>query len=509
MNLEESDSFRDEIEKNTRKRRGVMLSIVLCAFLVVLLFIMIAMIRHQDAITEKLFIDKQQKKLTSTFYKDIDGNTYVNIEEMAALLGYEYRKGNYGLYDEDEESCYMTNSFEILAVSANSDKFTKYLEVSVGATLADITVTQKSPAGYAESFKLEKPIKYEDGTLYAPLEYIPEMFNVQIEWEQYRKRIYTLNYVVTNIKGSLGSLGITEISGYYENIRAMLYGYIIMGNGTDGTTGNLYGVYSLADNNQILTLQYKDIKFIQNSREFYITTDNGKMGLVDEKGTTIIKPTEYDEISLLDEDNQLYLVRKDNEYGVLNRQGKVIVYVENDEIGYDTSEYTLETISNDKLLFGKCIPVEKDKKYGLYNVDGDVVLSVLYDSFGYKSKSSSRTSGNEESVLIIPSSVGINGIVINQGDLYGIYDVNEEKIALPCVFTKIYAVRKSGKVTYYAEFDGVTYDLKEYLEELGLANIKDDDENTVNANENEDVETENEDTNSSNNNEESSIVEIN
>lgn len=471
MNLEESDSFREEIESNTRKRRGVMLSIVLCAILVALLFFLIIMIKHKDAITEKMFLNDKQIALTPTIYKQVGEDLYISVPELAELLGYEYKKGNYGLYDEDEESCYMTNKFEILSISSNSDKFVKYIDVAPDASLAEIVVTQESPSGYSESFKLAKPIKIIDGTIYAPYENIEDMFNLVIDWGEYRKRIYDLNYIVADTKAILGNLGITEISGYYENLRAMMYGYIIKGNGTDGNQGDAYGVFSQEKNKDILTLQYKNIKFAQNAREFYITTDNGKMGLLDKDGNTIIKASEYDEVSLLDEENQLYLVKKDGEYGVLNRNGKVVVYVENDEVGYDVSDFELDNIENSMLFFGNCIPVEKNKKYGLYNTLGDVVLGISYDGFGYKSTASSRTSGNEESVLTIPRELGIEGIVINQDDLYGIYDVNEEKIILPCVFTKIYAVRKSGQITYYAEYDGTTCNLKEYLRDNNLVNI--------------------------------------
>ena len=37
MNLQESDSFKEQIEKNTRQRKTVMLSIVVCAMIAALL----------------------------------------------------------------------------------------------------------------------------------------------------------------------------------------------------------------------------------------------------------------------------------------------------------------------------------------------------------------------------------------------------------------------------------------------------------------------------------------
>ena len=47
MNLEESDSFKNEIEKNTRQRRTVMLSIVVCAMIAALLFVLIMILQKK------------------------------------------------------------------------------------------------------------------------------------------------------------------------------------------------------------------------------------------------------------------------------------------------------------------------------------------------------------------------------------------------------------------------------------------------------------------------------
>ena len=70
---------------------------------------------------------------------------------------------------------------------------------------------------------------------------------------------------------------------------------------------------------------------------------------------------------------------------------------------------------------------------------------------------------------MIPKTEGVNGIIVNQGDMYGIFDIDDETLFLPCSFTKIFAIRKGGNIIYYIEFDGQQYELKYYLEELGIA----------------------------------------
>lgn len=497
MNLEESDSYKDEIEKNTRHRKSVMLSIILCAFLVALLFIMIMILKYQDSITEKMFIDKKQVSIPNGFYRDIDGKRYVNLKELASLLGYNYTKGVYGEYNENEDSAYMQNNFEILAVTADSEEYSKYIEIDEangeGNVIAEIPVVAKEANGYSETFTTDTPVKFVDGILYVCANDIPEMFNLQLDWQEYRINFYTLNYIVGNAKNVIGKLNYSQISGYYENLRALIYGYAVVSNGNveegKGTPSKdsraNYGVVSLADGKEVISLKYDDIKFVQNAKEFYVTVANGTMGILGADGSTIIAPSEFEDISLLDDKTQLYLVKKGSEYGVLNRKGKVIVYAENDAIGVDLKEFPVEEIDNGALLFGKCIPVEKDAKFGLSNIDGEILLNTVYDGLGYKSDSTSKTSGSEESVLVIPSSVGINGIVINQNDLYGIYDVNEQSLILPTVATKIYSITKSGKRTYYFEYDGQQVDLKQYLIDNGLNNVKEEEKDKDNKEENE------------------------
>lgn len=475
MNLEESDSFRNELEKNSQKKKIVVASILLCIVLIILLVILMIAIKQKDATTEKFFLDGVQISKPTNVYLDVEGTTYVNVVEFVELLKtsrtstlkYDCQKGHYGLYDEDEQSCLIDNGYETLEISADNKYYTKYIDKSAPSEplIAGITVSIKSTYGYSEKFNIENPIRYINEIIYVPLENIPEMFNIRIDWAEYRKRIYSFDSVLLSAQENIKKTSADKtISGYYENLKAVLYGYAVLCD-VNGT----YGVYSLADGSDVLSSKYKDIAFVQNAQEFYITADNGTMGLVSADGNTIIKTSEYEKVSLLDDDNKLYLVEKDEEYGVINRAGKTIIYVEYDGIGYDSSKFSLETIKNEKLLGDKCIPVEKNKKYGLFNLDGEQILNASFDGFGYISVSKTKKAGEEESILMIPKSEGVNGIIVNQGDLYGIFDLDEENLFLPCSFSKIFAIRKSGKVTYYIEFNGEQYELKEYLESLGKA----------------------------------------
>lgn len=479
MNLEESDSYKENLEKRDRKRRGVMLTIILCGMMIALLFVMICVLSYKDKITEKFFIDgKQNTKFSSSLYTDINGVTYIDVKKLADELGYTYTKGEYKKYNENSDSCYLQNDFEIVALTSGNTTYDKYIQITAKSTLANIEVVSKNAEGYSENYKLDNPIVYQNDKLYVPLDSLSKMFNIKVDWKEYRKNIYTLENRVKKAQSTITKYKYIEMSGYYENLRAVIDGYVIVGDASEITpkpSSKYYGVFSLTENKELISLKYDDIVYVQNVGEFYIKVENGTMGILGGDGSTIIAPSEFEDISLLDEKKQLYLVKKGTEYGVVNRKGKVLIFAENDKIGLsDTSEFTLEPIENNNLLFGKCIPVEKDDKFGLYNKDGNMILNLLYQGFGYKSTATSKTSGNEQSVLLIPSSVGINGIVINLGDLYGIFDVNRESIILPCSYSKIYAITKNGKTTYYLEYDGQQYDLKEYLEEQGLNYTKEE-----------------------------------
>lgn len=503
MNLEESDLFREELESTAKKKKIVVFSIILCAIMIVLLIALIITILKKDATTEKFYLDGTQISKPDNLYLDVDGVTYVDVEGFLSLLQssksstikYTTEAGHYGLYDEDEESILIDNGYETLEISADNNYYKKYIDKAApdDPLISTVEVSIKSEYGYSEKFSMENPVRYINEEIYVPLENIPEMFNIRIEWKEYRKKIYTFENIVASAITEISKIGTNQVmSGYYENLKALVYGYAVLQ--TDDETN--YGVYSLSTGTNVLSSKYSDITFVQNSQEFYVTTEEGTMGLVSASGDTIIKTSEgYSEISLLDDDSQLYLVEKNGEYGVINRSGKTVIYTEYDGIGYDTTEFTLETIENSSLLGGKCIPVEKNKKYGLYNTDGEQILNNSFDSLGYISTSTSKKAGEEESILMIPKSEGVNGIVINQGDLYGIFDIDDEELFLPCSFTKIYAIRKSGQIIYYLEYGGEKYVLKDYLKELGIAKnfdmIEEDDDETTDEEDTNTVTTDN------------------
>lgn len=473
MNLEESDKFIEAQRLNEKKKKVVLVSIILCAILVVLLIVFIIYIKYEDSLQLKLFINGEQKTISNTLFINQNDVNYVNIKEFSDMMGYTYTKGEYQKYNENEESCYINNDLEVVAMTADATSLTKYIQVKPDTTeiTADgpygIEIQVKSENGKFNTFNLEKPVKMINDQLYLPFDLLTDVYNVSVNTsEKNRIRIYTLPVLFKSAVKKAGGLGYGTISGIYENIRAIPYNLAVVGN------SGLYGVIDLAqDKKEILSIKYENLEFIQNSQEFFMSADS-TVGLLDRNGKTIIKPMEYDEISILDEVKQLYLVKKDGKYGVLNRSGDIIVHVDYDRIGLKNIEQfgnNIEFVRNTNLLFDECIIVGAESKYGMFDITGRELLRTNYETFGYTT-TSTDTSG-ESSVLLIPEETGIRGIVVCYDGLYGIYDVNVKNLIIPCACSRIYSITRSGTTTYYMEFNGEQMELNNYLLTYNLKRV--------------------------------------
>lgn len=475
MNLEESNSFIVEEEKNDRKKRTVVVSIILCSILVAILLLLIGYIKQQDAKTLKLFLNGNQIQISSTLLRESEGKTYINIKEISKLLGYTYTKGGYEQYVEDEKtSCYLTNDYEIVDLSCDKDTFTKYSYfTATNPVINNIKIVVKSPNGQAQKYNLDSNVKYIDNEIYVPINSLPDIINTQVDLsEPNRIKLYSIEQIVANSISTITQLGYKIMGNEYENLKAMIYGYAVVGDGKH------YGVISLSNGSVIIGLKYTDITFIPNLKDFLTkavnSSDENVVGIFASDGSTVIKPMEYDEIYIYDDETQLYLVESDKKYGILNRKGEIVIYADHDSIGYKNAEKfdMPKGTGNYKVPFGKYIIVKDGSKYGLFDIEGNELLPIVYDSLLYDTKNSESLVSGEKSVFIIPEEVGIRGFVIckkNEG--YGIYDAKAEKIVIPTVCSKIYSVTKEGTTTYYVEYDGMTLELKQYLIDNNLISI--------------------------------------
>lgn len=532
MNLEESNSYVEQMEKNNKNKKTVLTVLIICAIIMVILIALMSYIKFQDSLKLKMYVDDKQVTISSTLLLEENGQNYMNIGELASMLGYSYHKGEYKNYTEDANSCYLKSPYEIISMTADSETVTKYILNEMGKTTVDkesdtqntvnetdtqlivvdnttneqrLNILVESENETAETLAITEPIKYMNDELYVSFAELPRIFNVQLDLsEKNRIRINSFERLVLAATQIATNLGYTEVSNSYENLTAMIDNMLVVGDGTN------FGVISLEDGKEIISLKYEKMVYMQNTQEFLVTAEDS-VGMIAKDGTTIIKPTEYENISILDELHKLYLVEKDDKYGVLNKDGDTVVYAEYDSIGVENKdEFKNENIRNYNLLFDECIPVNVAGKVGIIDVEGNEKLKCVYDSLGYVAnsttttkKENANTGSSEEdeedenttnktnttnttntvenskttqinehdSVLTIPESTGIKGIVVNLNGLYGIYDAEAKRLIIPCACTKIYSKTRSGVTTYYLEYDEQELELESYLEQNNLKSI--------------------------------------
>lgn len=485
MNLQESELFSSEMAKTNKQKKTVLVIIIILSIILVMLIAATIIVTQNEANRFKTYYNGKEKVFPSNFMIQADDGTYyINIKAMAELEGYTYNPGEYKKYEQTEESCNVAKDIEIVSLVAGKDYFYKTIDKTNAAeyTIMDYTATKATRDPYlrfpstaangsVETYEIDKPVELKNGTLYAPLDIISDIFNVRVVQKEKSISIQSLNYVYYNATQTVAKAGYTTMSGDFEDVKALVYDLAVISNGT------YQGVISLSDPNytQVVAAQYTELQFIQNSKEFLATatgSNNAKtVGLISSTGKTIIRPTQYEEISVLSDKNGLYLVKSGQNYGVLDRNGDIVVYVDYQAIGLNNmSDFPLEDTTNASVLFGKFIPVVDSGKYGLYNIEGVETLKPVYDSFGYLVETEEST--KELNVLSIPAELGIKGLVVKLNGYYGVYDMTEERLCIPCVFEKIYAETKAGVTTYYLQEPGANpISLELFITQNGLKNV--------------------------------------
>ena len=336
-------------------------------------------------------------------------------------------------------------------------------DTTTNNTNKNLIYTVDSEDNSLELLELSDETILVNGIIYVPIEDVKKVFNVNFRVNGQSVYINDLNSLFARAKAFVESNGKGKISTIYENVRALVDNYVIFEN-----SNKKYGVISLDTGEQVLSSKYSKIIYMQNIEEFFVYTDE-TVGVIDKDGlNTIIEPTKYDSLTVLDEINKLYLAKEKGKYGVLDKQGKIVVPVAYSSIGMKSiksyDEFEINNTETDDLLDSKYIVVLDDTKLGLYNLTGERILNAQYEDFGYVASESDKKA-KIKSTLIIPKKVGIYGIIIKQKGYYGIFDLKNQTVAIPCSFSKIYEKTEGGKSDYYLEFGNDVIPLSEYINE--------------------------------------------
>ncbi len=478
MNLIE-ESFKEKEEKKKKRTTGIILGAII--FVIIIIIAIVSYLIYIQRTTLRVLLDgKENEKLKQILVIEDDGTIYVPIKQVASYFGYDSYNGEYSDKSEDLSKCYVQGEKEIANFSLKSNAIYKL----------DLTnKTDKYECVYSK-----KPVKAIDGTLYASSEAVEKAFNISFTYDDDANRIYiyTLPYLAeiynTKVMGYDGS-SYAKISDNFSNQKAILDEMLIVESANESKK---MGVISLNGDKTILEAKYDDITYLPEIGDFLVKTGD-KFGIMSKDKRTKVEIM-YDSIELMDGDSGLYVAKKDNKYGVIDSNGKIRIYIENDEIGMDISKFTQNNIKNKYILADNLIPAKRDKLWGLYNKNGKLVVDFNYDSFGYIAK----TNKNALNLLVIPN---YNVLVACKNEKYTLLNsVGQELFAAP-VADDIYMTISEGKRDYFIAVNNGTMSVKDYFDRIGITE-KDQTLKNTNNNSNDEENQNNQNSQEENNNQE-------
>lgn len=422
MNLinEEFETKKPDTSKKMAK--------VVLAFIVILIIaivgIFMAIVYMEDS-TLKLSINGiVNEDVKAMMVTEADGTIYFPIREIAPYLGYESYSGEYTEKSEEANKCYIQCTDEIANFALNSNKIYKLL-------ITDST------ANY-EYFYAKKPVKAINGKLYATVDAIENAFNISFTFDaENRISIYTMPYLIEAYTTRVLDYGFEKISEVFTNKKTVLNDMLVVTKNEDA----IYAVIDVAGN-AIIEAKYDYIEYLPNSGDFLVKSNN-KVGIISAKKETKV-PMIYDSLELIDQDIGLYVARIGNKYGVIDSKGNIKVYIEYDQIGIDSTQFEKNDIKNKYLLANGMIPVRKDKLWGAFNKNGKEVLKLQYESLGYITQSNK----DALNLLMIPD---YNVMVAKREGKYTLINSEGLEVCMP-VLDDVYMTISSGQKHYYMNY---------------------------------------------------------
>lgn len=460
------------IEEKQRKNKKIMQIIVI--LIVLLLIISIGLffaIYYLKAQQFKFYTDGKivsNSAISNDLFVYENDKVYVSLKDIAEIIGYKYYNGGYKQYTEDTSKCYLECQNEVVTFEKDSDKIYK---------------TPTSEVDYTY-FTLDEPVKRINGKLYITSKGLGNACNLQMGYDKEANKmvIYTLPYLTNYYMTQYSN---AAIENNFNNQKALLYGLLVVQNieNTESSYNNRdirYGVHNL-DNEEIVGKKYTNIEFIEGTEEFIVKTTEDKVGIITSDGTTKVSP-QYDALKQIDKDLNLYMATNNGKSGVIEKYGKILIYLEYEQIGIDITKFPTNDIKNKYILFDNAIPVKQNGKWGLYDITGNLILPIEFINLGCISKTSSdRTLNN---ILVIPEVEGI--VVCKQFEIeskkleyYGIYSSTGKEL-VPVALETVYSITVSGKEEYTMLNNGNSYDVIKYIKEVVL---QQQDINNTNVNE--------------------------
>ena len=366
------DILQQELNKNqttvnnSKSKKIVLMLIVIC--IILLIMSVLGMMYIKSKPEEKkltLVVNSENTEITSTLLIAENDNIYVSLEEISKIVGFNYTRGGYLEYTEDNTKCYIENKNQIVGLEADTNKIFK--------------TSQNSTTDY-QYFKLKNKIITNNNLLYIALEDLNTGLNLVYNYSE-KENTITINSfenIIKLYKDKFENANIKVSTNNFKNMQAIAYGMFVI----TGENGKM-GIVDM-DLKTLVGNRYDTIEFDEYSQNF-IVSDDGKYGIITNKGTTITD-LQYKELEIINYNPLLYKVKKDQKYGLLNKDGAITINIEYDGIGNGRSrEDNVLIIKNINNSNKDGLVVRKDNKYGVIDLEkGDTIVNFDLDSLYYK-----------------------------------------------------------------------------------------------------------------------------
>lgn len=452
-----------EENKNTKGdkvNKILKISIITTIVFIIVLIALIMFLSTQIKNTPVATIDGKNQNAIYNYIKiEQDENenqkVWVSIKEIAPYFGYKAFNGNYNSATEDKNKCYV--------IIENSEEDKKSINEVANFELDSNVISKLDLTTQNAEYELctiDEKVVQKDEKLYTTIDGIEKAFNVIFDYNKETKeiKIFTLPTLVDSYKTAIEE---GKYPGYKSldtesatNQKAILDGFLIV-----TSDSGKYGALNIESKTAVLEAKYDGIRYMPLSSSFMVST-NKKIGIISKEGKTLISP-KYDSLKLIDSKNNYYLAKMNNLYGVIDGNGKEIIYIENEQIGINVTEFEKNEIKSGYIILDKLIPVMKNKKWAFYDIKGNQVSDFKYDSIG----STSISGNNIYGLLIIPE---YNLIVVGKDKNYSLMDLSGKDNILPFSFDGMYIKVENGSLKYCMEANSKEYNITKTLSSMGI-----------------------------------------
>lgn len=410
-------------------------------------------------------IIENKKYSVSSYLKQKDDVVYIGIEDLTKAInnGYNFKTGGKDI--EDENQCYITNTYESTFFKVGSKQIYKVLE----------------DTDEIEFYELEAPVIKENNKIYMPISASKVAMNTTFSNTNNKYSIKSISYLESvynkNKSNSFNPDDSIVWETTYSNKKMLKEGLVIIKDSEDK-----YGIAKVSASTDgksktttvsttaVITPKYDDIKYIEKYNQCIVTLDK-KKGVIQlsQNGDNIQAKTiinvQYENIKPIY--NNLFLIstnkeedgKKVQKYGVIkseNGKEEVILKQEYDKIGIDFSKFTNNNLNSEYVLYDSLIPVKKAGLWGLTNLKGGIVVKIEYADLG---DSSSNPNSN---VLIIPE---LEGIVVKKDGKFGII-TKANRVLVGNTISKVFKESVNDKEQISVIVNNKTSNVLDYVKSL-------------------------------------------